>query len=102
VNSWSSVCPHGIISLQFLQNLISTDTLGQQLFHKVFRLVLLRRFGGFLVGGGFLSFQLRQFFLSRLESSFFSFRSAFKVSILTVIEVISEVREAIDSCFSTI
>ena len=41
-------------------------------------------------------------FSAFFRAAFFSFRSAFKVSMFAVMEVISEVREAMDSCFSAI
>jgi len=41
-------------------------------------------------------------FSAFFRAAFFSFRSAFSVSMLAVMEVISAVREVIDSCFSAI
>ena len=101
MNFWSSAHT-ALISLQFFQNLISTDALGQQLFHKVFRFVLLCFFGGFLIGGSFLGFQLGQLFLGGLKSCLLLFQISFQSVDVGRMEVISAVREAIDSCFSAI
>lgn len=94
---------HGIL-LYFSFSRISSAVipLASSFFSTVSASTFLAASAAFASAAAFLASSLVSSFWAALSAVFFSFRSAFKVSMLAVMEVISEVRETIDSFFSVI
>ena len=94
---------HGIL-LYFSFSRISSAVipLASSFFSTVSASTFLAASAAFASAAAFLASSLVSSFWAALSAVFFSFRSAFKVSMLAVMEVIYEVRETIDSFFSVI
>ena len=90
VNSWSSVCPHG------RSYFISFSRISSAL------MPLASSFFSTLSASAFFASRDASSFSAFFKADFFSFKSAFKVSMLAVMDAISAVSVSFADCFSAI
>lgn len=102
ISRWCACLSWALWLFQFCEDFIGTHTAGQQLLQHFFGLCLLCFFGSLGVCDRLFRSKEDNSFWAVLRAAVFSFRSAFRVSMFAVIEVISDVRQTIDSCFSVI
>ena len=102
VNFWSSVCPHGRSYFSFSRISSALMPLASSFFSTASASVFFASSAALASAFAFFDSRDATSFSAFFRAVFFSFRSAFKVSMLAVMDAISAVREVIYSRFSAI